>query len=577
MLSMLVISEDLPLPDNRVRLTADGRINLDYTYNNLEGHERLVKKLHASLDGFVDHAHPISQHHFQFDSLLPLYGTAHQAGTVRFGTDPKSSVLDPWCKAHELDNLYVVDTSFFPSIAAVNPTLTTVANALPGRRPPDRAAGRIDFSCGGGRRRSPGLLAQGGRRVGLSQRARPQHSVPQFAWRSGHATIRAAVGPCIATRHAYFGLRAASLSRTFRNRRPIPFRARPIQRNGPAAWRDAPGGRRNEARIGSRRELPMSLSAARLDSQGAPPSAIGQTLALDAGGVVFELGALGPLDWSYDGLRPQLQFTFDAGQAIAAFQDAPARGVSCAPGLLHAAVAGDAGAHPPRSPARDPVPDLSGRHPGRACRPQRLYRRDRRQPADHHHRSGVRALAMEARRALVEEADPDRRYMAALGKAMLARALQAIDQGAPPRGRAAISPFKLRRVVDHIEARLDSKISVQELAELAGLSSAHFTRAFRQATGEAPHHFILDRRVARVRELLRDPALNLATVAARAGFASHAHMSSVFRRRPQPDAGGLSRGGGGAGRGLIGPFAQVRESAARSAEASGAPARPICS
>jgi choline dehydrogenase-like flavoprotein len=130
MLSMLVISEDLPLPDNRVKVTADGRIELDYTYNNLEGHERLVRKLHDSLDGFVDHAHPISQHHFEFGSLLPLYGTAHQAGTVRFGADPKSSVLDPWCKAHELDNLYVVDTSFFVSIASVNPTLTTVSNAL---------------------------------------------------------------------------------------------------------------------------------------------------------------------------------------------------------------------------------------------------------------------------------------------------------------------------------------------------------------------------------------------------------------------------------------------------------------
>ena len=130
MLSMLVISEDLPLPENRVRLSSDGRICLDYTYNNLEGHERLVKKLHASLDGFVDRAHPISQHHFDFGSLLPLYGTAHQAGTVRFGKDPKSSVLDVWCKAHELDNLYVTDTSFFPSIGSVNPTLTTVANAL---------------------------------------------------------------------------------------------------------------------------------------------------------------------------------------------------------------------------------------------------------------------------------------------------------------------------------------------------------------------------------------------------------------------------------------------------------------
>jgi choline dehydrogenase-like flavoprotein len=130
MMSMLVISEDLPLADNRVRLTPDGRINLDYTYNNLEGHERLVAKLRASLDGFVDHAHPIPQHHFQFDSLLPLYGTAHQAGTVRFGEDPATSVLDPWCKAHQLDNLYVTDTSFFPSIAAVNPTLTVVANAM---------------------------------------------------------------------------------------------------------------------------------------------------------------------------------------------------------------------------------------------------------------------------------------------------------------------------------------------------------------------------------------------------------------------------------------------------------------
>ncbi|WP_304165629.1 GMC oxidoreductase [Phenylobacterium aquaticum] len=130
MLSMLVISEDLPDPKNRVRMTSDGRLRLEYEHNNLEGHERLVKTLKQSLDGFVDHIHPFSQHHIQFDSLLPLYGTAHQLGTVRFGTDPQSSVLDPWCKAHELDNLYVVDTSFFVSSASVNPTLTTVANAM---------------------------------------------------------------------------------------------------------------------------------------------------------------------------------------------------------------------------------------------------------------------------------------------------------------------------------------------------------------------------------------------------------------------------------------------------------------
>ena len=130
MLSMLVISEDLPHPDNRIRLGADGRISLDYTFSNLEGHNRLVKALDASLDTFVDHKHPIAQHHFQLDSLLPLYGTAHQCGTIRFGADPASSVLDRNCKAHELDTLYVVDTSFFVSSNAVNPTLTTVANAL---------------------------------------------------------------------------------------------------------------------------------------------------------------------------------------------------------------------------------------------------------------------------------------------------------------------------------------------------------------------------------------------------------------------------------------------------------------
>jgi choline dehydrogenase-like flavoprotein len=130
LLSFLLISEDLPDPNNRVRLSADKRIFVDYTHNNLEGHARLVKTLAGALDGFVSHAHPISQHHLEFASLLPLYGTAHQAGTARMGADPASSVIDPQCKAHELDNLYIVDTSVFVTSAAVNPTLTTVANAM---------------------------------------------------------------------------------------------------------------------------------------------------------------------------------------------------------------------------------------------------------------------------------------------------------------------------------------------------------------------------------------------------------------------------------------------------------------
>jgi choline dehydrogenase-like flavoprotein len=61
---------------------------------------------------------------------IPLGGMAHQNGTIRFGRDPKTSALDPNCRAHDVDNLYVVDASFFPSSGAVNPTLTIMANAL---------------------------------------------------------------------------------------------------------------------------------------------------------------------------------------------------------------------------------------------------------------------------------------------------------------------------------------------------------------------------------------------------------------------------------------------------------------
>jgi len=109
---------------------ADGRIQLDYQHNNLEGHDRLVKTLKDSLDGFVDHAHPISQHHFQLDSLLPLYGTAHQCGTraVRRRSGligARSLVQGPRTRQPLL-----VDTAFFVTAGAVNPTLTTVANAM---------------------------------------------------------------------------------------------------------------------------------------------------------------------------------------------------------------------------------------------------------------------------------------------------------------------------------------------------------------------------------------------------------------------------------------------------------------
>lgn len=121
-------SEDIPLAKNRVSYS-DDRVVLDVTETNISAHKRLQKQLknvlmesgiYPKLFGFG----------LYLGKKIPLSGTAHQAGTLRFGTDPATSVLDVNCKAHELDNLYVTDASFFPSIGAVNPTLTIIANAL---------------------------------------------------------------------------------------------------------------------------------------------------------------------------------------------------------------------------------------------------------------------------------------------------------------------------------------------------------------------------------------------------------------------------------------------------------------
>ncbi len=122
-------SEDLPRPENRIWIDRDGRTILDLTENNMEAHHRLKKKLESLMSAAG--AHPVLlERKLYLGKDIPIGGTAHQAGTLRFGTDPASSVLDTDCKAHELDNLYVTDASFFPSIGAVNPTLTIIANAL---------------------------------------------------------------------------------------------------------------------------------------------------------------------------------------------------------------------------------------------------------------------------------------------------------------------------------------------------------------------------------------------------------------------------------------------------------------
>jgi len=122
-------SEDLPDPNNRLLINKQNQIILQYTPNNQEGHKRLTAKLKGLLKDIGCHDHLFSRSVYM-NKRIPIAGTAHQCGTVRFGFDPKSSALDINCKAHDLDNLYVIDGSFFPSSSAVNPGLTIMANAL---------------------------------------------------------------------------------------------------------------------------------------------------------------------------------------------------------------------------------------------------------------------------------------------------------------------------------------------------------------------------------------------------------------------------------------------------------------
>ena len=157
----LVMSEDLPRDDNRVTVDSNGRVRVHYRPNNLRPHEELVSTTRRILRrlGFVKvmaHSHRTQN-------------TTHQCGTLVFGHDPKTSVLDTYCRSHDVENLYVVDASFFPSSAAVNPGLTIVAQALrvadhirqgpggrpqaPGSRPPVSGLG---LQAPGPRLQAPG-------------------------------------------------------------------------------------------------------------------------------------------------------------------------------------------------------------------------------------------------------------------------------------------------------------------------------------------------------------------------------------------------------------------------------------
>jgi choline dehydrogenase-like flavoprotein len=118
-------TEDLPRPNNRITWTRDRRVRITYDKTNARAYARLKQTLMRDIErAEPDHAHVFGSYELGID------GTSHQCGTMRFGHDPETSVLDSNCRVHGIDNLYVVDSSFFCSSGAVNPSLTIMANAL---------------------------------------------------------------------------------------------------------------------------------------------------------------------------------------------------------------------------------------------------------------------------------------------------------------------------------------------------------------------------------------------------------------------------------------------------------------
>ena len=126
----LIMTEDLPEARNRVCLGPDGKIRIEYWHNNIKAHSRLIEKFHKAMKRAGRICKCLRGYRKSMDSILPLYGTAHQCGTLRMGKNPVTSVVNENCRAHDIDNLYVVDTSVFVSSAAVNPALTCIANSL---------------------------------------------------------------------------------------------------------------------------------------------------------------------------------------------------------------------------------------------------------------------------------------------------------------------------------------------------------------------------------------------------------------------------------------------------------------
>lgn len=229
---------------------------------------------------------------------------------------------------------------------------------------------------------------------------------------------------------------------------------------------------------------------------------------------------MGPFRLDYDGRRPMLLFLFSPAQ--------PAHGGPAVPrGTFSLLLPGQplslesAGPAETLAVAFDPPIECRG-----AARPDAASLRGM--------DPGVRALAHEMRRVLLTEGEQAGAYLARLADTLVARALQVTRawqvsaSGRTRRSRPDLAPFNLRRVQEHIDSRLGERITVEELASVAGLSRGYFSRAFHTATGESPHQFILARRLAEARRRLDDGAGDLAQLAVQTGFSSHAHLTTAF-------------------------------------------------
>jgi AraC family transcriptional regulator len=128
--------------------------------------------------------------------------------------------------------------------------------------------------------------------------------------------------------------------------------------------------------------------------------------------------------------------------------------------------------------------------------------------------------------------NPDLLYAETLAHAAAAHLLKTATSCSKPicKLRGRLSAQLLQQIMDYVQANMDKKISLEELASLARLSPVHFTRLFRESTGLAPHSWLLERRLAKAEELLCNSRLTIAQIASRTGFSDQSHLTRYFRR-----------------------------------------------